>query len=142
MVTINSKAVKNPNGFWCFEVSNLSDNNNTYDPNSNIESVQCETGGQASVIIENVSSNQVDFIGVYPNPLQKNASIVFYTDSEREISFEVYTLLGQKIQLIESNKYRIGKHEIQWENSLINGTYLVVMKCDDKIEQQRILILE
>ena len=92
--------------------------------------------------IENINSNQVDFIGVYPNPLQKNANIVFYTDSEREISFEVYTLLGQKIQLIESNKYRIGKHEIQWENSLINGTYLVVMKCDDKIEQQRILILE
>ena len=142
MVTINSKAVKNPNGFWCFEVSNLSDNNNSYDPNSNIESVQCETGGQASMNIENMNSNQVDFIGVYPNPLQKNANIIFYTDSEREISFEVYTLLGQKIQLIESNKYRIGKHEIQWENSLINGTYLVVMKCEDKIEQQRILILE
>lgn len=141
-VTINSKAVKNPNGLWCFEVSNLSDNTNAYYPNSNIESIQCETGGQASMQIENISSNQIDFIGVFPNPLQKNAQIEFYTDSEREISFEVYTLLGQGIELIEQKKYRIGKHEIQWENSLINGTYLIVMKSEDKIVQKRILVLE
>ena len=51
--------------------------------------------------VENMNSNQVDFIGL-PNPIQKKCNIHFY-DSE-EISLRCIHF-GQKIQLIEQNKY-------------------------------------
>jgi hypothetical protein len=41
-VVLRTKWVRNPQGLWCFEVTNVSKDGYVYNPGANVMSIQCE----------------------------------------------------------------------------------------------------
>jgi hypothetical protein len=69
----------------------------------------------------------------FPNPFNPTTSIVFSLPEETEVTLKVYSILGQEIATLISNKYLdAGEHEITFDASnLSSGVYFYRMNFGD-----------
>ena len=81
---------------------------------------------------EEISTDKLgglDFIA--PSPMVSNARIHYYLVKDAEVQLQVYSLNGQLIQNLISEKQMNGEHDFNWNtNNLPNGVYFVNMKTD------------
>jgi hypothetical protein len=69
---------------------------------------------------------------VYPNPLKLKdvANIDFTLTSNSTVSFELYNMLGAKVESIENQVFDKGNHRIEMNlNSISAGMYMLKMNC-------------
>ena len=61
----------------------------------------------------------------YPNPFNPSTSISFSLPASLNVSLEVYSLLGEKIQTVANGYYGAGNHSVSFDASNLNsGVYL------------------
>jgi FtsP/CotA-like multicopper oxidase with cupredoxin domain len=143
-VTFNSRAVKNPAGDWCFEVTNVSKTGDTYDSGANVETIDCENSGARSAaanLNDNIKANP-ELLGAFPNPFNDHTNIAFSLDNPAEISLEVYTIMGERVALMRSRNYAAGHHMLRWDTDHVAaGTYYAILKKGNEIAGRHKLML-
>ncbi|NNF33921.1 MAG: multicopper oxidase domain-containing protein, partial [Saprospiraceae bacterium] len=74
-VSFNSRAVKNPSGDWCFEVTNVTKTGSTYDSGSNVETIDCEnSGARAAANFNDIIKANPELLGAFPNPFNDHTN--------------------------------------------------------------------
>ena len=145
-ITVYSGGKKNPNGEWCFEVTNVSLTGSTYDPLLNFVTIACEStsgaksnaGGKSTKLKEQPLKN----LNVYPNPFNGSTNITFQIAEESDVLLEVYSVNGRKVAMVANLKYEIGQHVINWSSqNLSQGTYFLELRVGNQLETKRLMII-
>lgn len=80
----------------------------------------------ASAIGINEVGNTKSNLSIYPNPANSDRFTISYTLAEsNNVVIEIYNLLGAKVKDVLNENQNSGKHEIDVESGLKNGTYMV-----------------
>ncbi len=80
-----------------------------------------------AVGVDELSSNpRTGFVNAFPVPSQGNYTLQFNAESNQEIGFEVYNLMGEKVISIPAVEYTVGLCSYTMNaNELASGTYFV-----------------
>ena|GEM_PF-6380814 len=60
----------------------------------------------------------------YPNPFNSNTVIPFILPKESKVTIIVYDLIGRTIKTITDTYYSSGKHNVKWDGTDHNGSYV------------------
>jgi hypothetical protein len=148
-VSFSSRAVKNPVGEWCFEVTSVSMTGATYDVGANVVTQACESGPVAKSAMtnnkNNFNSNSDLFMSsfkVYPNPFQNSVKIAFQLEKQLDVNIEIYSVLGKRLAVISNQNYEAGHHLLDWNGQrLSNGIYLLKIKAGERIDTRRLILM-
>jgi len=87
-------------------------------------------------------------VSVYPNPVHGSAQIHYALQSSANVQITVYSILGEKIRLLENNFRVSGSHTIYWDGTdalghpLPGGSYICTIRAGDSMEIIKLLIVE
>jgi hypothetical protein len=85
---------------------------------------------------------------VYPNPVHGSTQIQYSLKKPANVHIAVYTILGEKIRVLENNYMLPGSHTIQWDGTdaqghpLPGGSYICTIRADDSTEMIKLLIVD
>jgi mono/diheme cytochrome c family protein len=100
-VTLNSKAIKNPVGLWCFTVNNVSVGGVSY-PQA---ATQCET---RSMLAAGTGEEKAT-VTVYPNPFTDRMYFVVSSPTDAQALIEIFELNGRKVSTVFNDQIGGGK---------------------------------
>lgn len=78
----------------------------------------------------------------YPNPFSSSISVRFILLKEEQVSFEVYSSLGEKIREVKNQAY--GRGEQEWEfrpGNLGSGMYIIRITAGEKSGSAKVLFI-
>ena len=145
-VTFNTRALKNPGGTWCFEVTDVSMAGATYD---HIVAEACEGTPFAQVRTQISKSSFTERalpsttgLSVYPNPFKDKTNISFQLPVKMQTSLEVYTILGKRVAVITDRSYEAGRYVLEWDsNKLSSGMYFLRLKTGKMVNTRRLILI-
>lgn len=140
--TINSKGAKNPNGNWCFEVTNVTISGGSYDNAANAITQACEPNPANDNSKAGMNVGQLNLLGVHPNPFKKSTRISFKVPNKMKLSLAIYNLLGERVALIDERNYEKGDYFYDWTpHNLHSGTYILQIKTEDRLDVKRLILI-
>ena len=92
--------------------------------------------------------NEYILIGNYPNPFNPETIIDFYLPEDNYINLSIFNIKGQKIRTIYQGQLNKGYQSLKWDGkndqnvSLPSGLYIVNLKYDNKIIQNKVVKLK
>lgn len=94
-------------------------------------------------INEELNSSKINFVNVYPNPIQFNAALTFTLNKKENVSIEIKNILGQTIKITNLGTLSIGeyKHEFNIDN-IESGTYFIYIKYGESFFSKKIVVLK
>lgn len=84
----------------------------------------------------------------YPNPFNPTTHFDISIINTQNVSVNIYDILGRKITNLQQGIMVPGHYQLSWEGTSQNGTmvasgtYFAVMKCGDKTQIQKLLLLK
>ena len=115
----------------------------TIDENSNSVSIKIYKYGKYSLLGDTTAKDFKESFIVYPNPFNpssQTAKVRFYLDKDAYVSAEVYTLTGEKVKTLVTQKFLTGEQVYQdlvsWNghngrgSTVVNGIYIIKAKID------------
>jgi len=80
---------------------------------------------------------------VSPNPFNPTTKIEFEIETEKEVTFEIYDVLGKKVDTpIKAEIMTPGRYELTWGGNLPSGTYFARLESGSKSEITRMVYLK
>jgi hypothetical protein len=90
----------------------------------------------------------VELSSPYPNPFNGSVNISFSVEgTPRELSIEIYDILGRKVITLTEGNYETGYHMLTWDGrgeddqSLTSGAYFVLLRAGDFSRTKKILYI-
>jgi hypothetical protein len=87
-------------------------------------------------------------VALFPNPMQEQTTIQFYSKKPGEIEFSIFNIKGQKIYSRKVQNSAGGKQQLIWtgrdynENDVLAGVYLYRIQAGAKKQYGKILKLK
>jgi subtilisin family serine protease len=79
----------------------------------------------------------------YPNPFNAQTIIRYDSPSPGQVTFNIYDILGRKIDEINSNVQEAGSHEIVWDaRSFPSGLYFARIETGGKAQTIKMILLK
>jgi hypothetical protein len=69
-----------------------------------------------------LSALETDLRGSYPNPFEETATIEYVLSEERDVTLEIYNVLGQRVRTLVRKKQERGLHRVSWNGENRYGT--------------------
>jgi hypothetical protein len=83
------------------------------------------------------------FYESYPNPFNPVTNISFDIPVSTEIGISIFNINGQIIHQFPTGYYTPGHYKFEWDAGEVStGIYLIQMKTDDEIHQQKVMLLK
>ncbi len=85
--------------------------------------------------------------GNFPNPFNPQTTIQFNVGQQERVTVAVYDVAGRQVALLEDRVFEAGPQEVVWNGddlqgkAVASGTYFVLLKTQDKEEQQKIMLV-
>jgi len=104
--------------------------------------------------VTSVEENEIKIAGDYkllqnyPNPFNPSTKIIYNLQKSDFTILEIYSPLGQKIEVLTNEFQNAGIHEVNWNvangglGSLHSGVYLARLKSGSKIQTIKLLLLK
>lgn len=83
----------------------------------------------------------------YPNPFNSSTRIFYQLPDAAAVEIGIYNMLGQQIRSYPMGTQVAGGHEVHWDGmtkaqvEAVSGVYTVVLRVDDLVESQRIVLI-
>jgi hypothetical protein len=83
----------------------------------------------------------------YPNPFATRTTIEYALPEQGQVRFEIYDILGRRIQTLIDEKQRPGFHRVRWDGrnrlgrSVASGVYFGRLTAEGKHELQKMVIV-
>ena len=82
-------------------------------------------------------------ISAYPNPFNPQTTFKITLPTIQFVTFEVYNMLGQKVQTLVNGKLEAGEHNFQFNGSyLATGTYIYRLVAGEKVQSGKIILMK
>jgi hypothetical protein len=87
-------------------------------------------------------------IRVYPNPFHASTQIRYALQEEAKVQITIYTLLGQKVGVLEDKDRGPGTYTLTWDgtdgsgNALAGGSYICCIQAGPHREFVKIMLLK
>ncbi|HQT92756.1 MAG TPA: T9SS type A sorting domain-containing protein, partial [Candidatus Kryptobacter bacterium] len=79
----------------------------------------------------------------YPNPFNPSTTIEFGLPREAQVQIVVYNVIGQRVAVLVDRSMKAGNYKMVFEaGRLASGVYFYVMRADDKVFKQKLLLLK
>ena len=79
----------------------------------------------------------------YPNPFSDRLRIRFTIDEPSQVKVAVYDLLGQEVEILSSDNFRTGSHQLDWDASgQPAGTYIIRATTDSGQTIKRVSLID
>ncbi len=152
LVELSSASSKKPRGSWCFEVTDVSKNGYTYNPDANVVTVQCETAtATKSGLIADSEENNFDATTietkVYPNPFSNETTILFGLEKDQPVSIRIYDITGRLVRSLANNsKLSKGIQTFSWYGEdnrgqkLNEGIYFLRLNRNNNLETFKLIL--
>jgi len=86
--------------------------------------------------------NKFDLLPCYPNPFNSILIIPFTLPIEKDVTINIYNVLGQRVKELGLGNVSPGIHRIAWNSDLCaSGLYLIQLISDGKEFNQKVLLL-
>ncbi len=118
-VTFYTNYVRNPSGEWCFEVTNVTKTDWTYNPDANEVTKACESGPVYKAIAS--VPEQFSLSQNYPNPFNLSTEFSLSLPQGVHVNFVIYNVTGQKVKTLVNDYMSAGTHTITWDGTNENG---------------------
>lgn len=94
-----------------------------------------------------VSVNEASIITfrtkVFPNPVRDQAYISFTLSKPADISIEIYSLQGKKIQTLDYKQYKEGSHNLALNTKMLKGgTYIARLKAGNEESTVKFVVIK
>jgi hypothetical protein len=87
--------------------------------------------------------DQIELLPPYPNPFNSTAQLRFTLPHEGEVRLEVFNLLGQLVETLESGRLFAGTYTREFSCSNCgSGLYFARLMVSDQIQTQKLLLLK
>jgi len=91
--------------------------------------------------------NRVSLMPIHPNPVSKNATIVYSLQSPAKIDLSVFNILGQQVATLVNGYQSAGSHAVTWKlrddrGSLVpNGVYFIKLSANGQSIARRAMVI-
>jgi hypothetical protein len=88
--------------------------------------------------------NSLDF-SIYPNPVQHTEGVTLglVLNKETVLSYQIYDLLGKKVQQKQVAFFSVGEHSINIKvDDLPNGVWFIALQADNQIVRAKKFIVQ
>ncbi|HEB84897.1 MAG TPA: T9SS type A sorting domain-containing protein [Bacteroidetes bacterium] len=86
---------------------------------------------------------QFRIAGVYPNPFNSTARVVFDLPSPETVLIRVFDLLGRRVARLHSGNLGAGRHEVMWNAEGIgSGMYLVQVRAGARTDVRKVVLVK
>ncbi len=83
------------------------------------------------------------FSKVYPNPMSNTAMIEFTLETSGNVQIAIYNAVGQAVRTVLNEERTSGVHTVTFDRGELNhGLYFYSIKAGNKVETQKLMILE
>ena len=85
--------------------------------------------------------------GNYPNPFEKQTTLEYTLRREREVTMQVYNVLGQRVETLVDSRTSAGLHTVTWDGTnrygdrVGSGVYFVRMEAGSVTETQKVVLV-
>ena len=118
---------------YCFEVTNVSKTDWTYDTDANVENWACSdgTGGLNALPGSSPNAKKIgeieqelgeNVVFSHPNPFNSSTTISFYLQEAGNVTVDIYNVLGKKIATVLDNHVAAGLNSVFWNGTDANGS--------------------
>jgi aminopeptidase N len=97
---------------------------------------------------QSILPQSVELSSPYPNPFNGSVNISFSVEgAPRELSIEIYDILGRKVITLAKGNYETGYHMLTWDGrgednqSLTSGAYFVLLRAGEISRTKKILYI-
>ena len=93
-------------------------------------------------------ANKFELMGNYPNPFNPETKIKFSTERDSNVEVTIYSLLGEKVNTIQSGQLSAGTYNISWfgqdQNGIKvpSGVYFYEVHSDNRTARGKMLLLK
>ena len=93
-------------------------------------------------------ANKFELMGNYPNPFNPETKIKFSTERDSNVEVTIYSLLGEKVNTIQSGQLSAGTYNISWfgqdQNGIKvpSGVYFYEVRSDNRTARGKMLLLK
>ena len=93
-------------------------------------------------------ANKFQLMGNYPNPFNPETKIKFSTERDSNVEVTIYSLLGEKVNTIQSGQLSAGTYNISWfgqdqsGNKVPSGVYFYEVRSDNRTARGKMLLLK
>ena len=93
-------------------------------------------------------ADKFELMGNYPNPFNPETKIKFSTERDSNVEVTIYSLLGEKINTIQSGQLSAGTYNISWfgqdqsGNKVPSGVYFYEVRSDSRTAKGKMLLLK
>ena len=83
------------------------------------------------------------FNSIFPNPFNPVTTIVYSIAKAGSINLSIYNLRGQLIEILENSFMDAGNYTVVWDASKQpSGIYFLQMKAENKIQNQKLMLVK
>lgn len=138
--------MRNPSGEWCFEVTDETKSDWTYDPDANEVTKACESGDVFS--LARVTPVEFGLSQNYPNPFNPMTQFSLDLVDETHVSFVIYNVTEQKVRTLVNQTMPAGSHTLTWDGTnengqtLTSGVYFYRVIAGDKTVTKKMTLLK
>jgi hypothetical protein len=85
--------------------------------------------------------------GNYPNPFDETTTLEYTLSREREVTMQVYNVLGQRVETLVDSRMSAGLHTVTWDGTnqygerVGSGVYFVRMEAGSTTETQKVVLV-
>jgi predicted outer membrane repeat protein len=85
--------------------------------------------------------------GNYPNPFEEATTLEYTLSREREVTMQVYNVLGQRVETLVDAQTSAGLHTVMWDGTnrygerVGSGVYFVRMEAGSTTETQKVVLV-
>ncbi|MFH1841624.1 MAG: S8 family serine peptidase [bacterium] len=142
-VTLQSSGMKKPSGEWCFEVTNITHADDTYDSASNVVTRACESGAVNSANGQFVRPSEFSLAPNQPNPFNPMTSIEFGLPRETSVRLRVFDVRGQLVATLVDETLGAGMHSMVWDaRDAASGIYFYQLETPGFTETRKMMLLK
>jgi len=139
IATLQSKALKNPGGEWCFTVTDVSKSGSLYVPASNVITTECETSLKSMGIGDQQEAN-IHIDQIFPNPVNQSSTIAFTLAKEAYVEVSVFNQFGQNVGTLLQGNREQGSHQLEWRaGHLPAGIYFIRISSAGDVVTHKLL---
>ena len=93
-------------------------------------------------------AGKFELMGNYPNPFNPETKIRFSTEKYSQVKVTIYSILGEKVNVIQNSELKAGTYNISWHgidskgNKVPSGVYFYEVKSDNRTAKGKMLLLK
>ncbi len=110
-----------------------------------IEALMAENGRAEGTSVLETAAQPMTFelLSNYPNPFNASTTLRWRLEGPAFVELSVYNLRGERVAALMSGRLDRGEHALVWNaEGVSSGVYWLMLKVDDKMMRQKMLLLK